>query len=255
MEANFEAYLSSWSSEFLAKSNQVRELIGSAHWLSDGHHKESLIRSFLSTHLPSGLDIKRGFIRPPSLDASPSPEIDVLISDSTRHPPLFSEGELHILAPSSVVGHIEVKTTLSATTLKDALENVSRVQTAIATYADPSPVARGILFATHGSVNSLSSFADMFERTILKRKADSGFVVDQLPNWCATYDKFSVFLVPDQPSGKIRLKAFESGKLSAALVYADLFSTIRLNEGHSSAFEMDEIVESINLPPPHQKLI
>lgn len=50
-------YLESWSNELIARASRVRQLIGSRHWLSDGHHKEMLVREFLKRYLPVTLEI------------------------------------------------------------------------------------------------------------------------------------------------------------------------------------------------------
>lgn len=86
------ACLESWSDELLSRSQRVRRLIGDAHWLSDGLHKEELIREFLARYLPPTLRVSRGFIVPADHELSVSGEIDVLITDTKTEPPWFSEG-------------------------------------------------------------------------------------------------------------------------------------------------------------------
>jgi len=44
LAADFSGYLGSWAAELGARQNRVRMLIGDAHWLSDGHHKEAILR-------------------------------------------------------------------------------------------------------------------------------------------------------------------------------------------------------------------
>jgi len=50
MKPNVHSYLCSWSDELVSRANRVRMLIGDAHWLSDGHHKELSGRMPPSTH-------------------------------------------------------------------------------------------------------------------------------------------------------------------------------------------------------------
>jgi len=114
------ACLESWSDELLSRSQRVRKLIGDAHWLSDGFHKEELVREFLTRYLPSNLRVSRGFIVPADHELSVSGEIDVLITDPNVEPPWFCEGNLVIAPPSSVVGHLHVKTKFA----RDELSNV-----------------------------------------------------------------------------------------------------------------------------------
>jgi hypothetical protein len=69
---NPAGYLKSIADELTVQANRVRDLIGNAHWLSDGHHKEYLLTALLQRHLPSGLE----FMRPTSYrDASERPRI------------------------------------------------------------------------------------------------------------------------------------------------------------------------------------
>src|SRR4051794_17511886 len=44
---NRQRYLVSLAEELYAQANRVRDLIGDAHWLSDGHHKEYLLIDLL----------------------------------------------------------------------------------------------------------------------------------------------------------------------------------------------------------------
>jgi len=41
----------------LALSDRVRHLIGDKHWLSDGEHKEQLIRKGIEAILPDGIKV------------------------------------------------------------------------------------------------------------------------------------------------------------------------------------------------------
>lgn len=81
------ACLESWSDELLSRASRVRNLIGDAHWLSDGHHKEELVRAYLVRHLPKAYRISRGFICSTDAKTRVSPEIDVLITDEAAELP------------------------------------------------------------------------------------------------------------------------------------------------------------------------
>jgi hypothetical protein len=67
----------------------VRDLIGSKHWLSDGHHKEFLLTALLERHLPAGTIAGRGFVIHPDEPDQCSTEQDILVVDSTREAPVF----------------------------------------------------------------------------------------------------------------------------------------------------------------------
>ena len=59
-------YLTSLAFELKAQSQRVRDLIGTKHWLSDGYHKEELLRSVLRRHSPSAVTWTRGFVTSPT---------------------------------------------------------------------------------------------------------------------------------------------------------------------------------------------
>jgi hypothetical protein len=62
LQRNLIGYHSSIAEELQATKNRVRSLIGSDHWLTDGEHKESILRSVLRTRLPQSVSIGRGFV-------------------------------------------------------------------------------------------------------------------------------------------------------------------------------------------------
>lgn len=71
--------------EFLALKNRVRNLIGGAHFLTDGEWEESVLRAFISRHVPAHVHVGRGFV---VTGDSCSTQIDVLLYDSR-----YSRGE------------------------------------------------------------------------------------------------------------------------------------------------------------------
>lgn len=102
------AYFKSLSTELDALKNRVRYLIGTKHLPTDGEWKESILRTILRRHLPSTVEVGRGFVVKPN---SPSKQIDVLIYDTSK-PLLYQDGDLVMITPDSVKGIIEVKTKL-----------------------------------------------------------------------------------------------------------------------------------------------
>ncbi|MFN9176144.1 MAG: DUF6602 domain-containing protein [Synechocystis sp.] len=102
-------YFDSLSLEIKALKNRVRYLIGTRHFLTDGEWKESILRTILRRHLPSTVEVGRGFIVKPN---GPSKQIDVLIYDTSK-PILYQDGDLVMITPDSVKGIIEVKTKIN----------------------------------------------------------------------------------------------------------------------------------------------
>lgn len=109
MKANMALCLRTWADELNARASRVRALIGDRHWLTDGHHKEYIVRDFLSRHLSPRIHLSRGFICPPDPENRASGEIDILMSDFEVNPPWFNEGAVVIVAPASVLGRLHVK--------------------------------------------------------------------------------------------------------------------------------------------------
>lgn len=105
-ESNLLNYHKSITQELVSVQNRVRNLIGDAHWLSEGEYKESVLRKVLQSHVPDTIRVGRGFIFYENSDLSH--QVDVLLTDKSR-PTLFSEDGFSIVTPDSVKSIIEVK--------------------------------------------------------------------------------------------------------------------------------------------------
>ena len=121
-------YFRSLADELIVQANRVRSLIGERHWVSDGHHKEYLLVSLLQRYLPDGTLIARGFVADLNDAGLCSHEQDILIVDTTFQAPLFYQGDLIIADPSTVLATISVKSTLTAQTIKQTVENQNSVR-------------------------------------------------------------------------------------------------------------------------------
>ena len=236
--AGFRDCLGSWAQELLSKNDRIRHLIGDEHWLSDGHHKEDVIREFLRQYAPVRFSIKSGFVKPPDFGECCSPETDILISDSHGQPPYFSSESLAIVPPSSVVGYIESKSTFDATSVRKAVANQLSTQYLLSRYlSDSDRVWRGAIFASAAQSRSIESVMttfvdvvtdvvalfDAIPKKITSRPAELS--INLLPNWFATYDRFIVFVSGKSPTNGI-LRGFDIGNLAFAGVVADLFSRL-----------------------------
>lgn len=121
IQRNFKEYHKSIAKELLATKDRVRNLIGDTHWLTDGEHKEVVLRKILRQHLPEELHVGRGFICSKN---SFSSQIDILIT-SKKKPTLFKDGELVIVTPDTVECVIEVKTSLDSARLSECFNKLS----------------------------------------------------------------------------------------------------------------------------------
>jgi hypothetical protein len=125
-------YLISLADELLLQADRVRNLIGPVHWPTDGHHKEALLISLLTRHLPTAAHASRGFVVSSFDDAECSGEQDILVVDTSVEAPLFDQGGVAIAIPDRVIACISVKTTLTKATLVKAikgLDTVTRLRT------------------------------------------------------------------------------------------------------------------------------
>ena len=125
-KSNRTAYFRSLSDELLSQAQRVRDLIGDAHWLSDGHHKEYLLSSLIQRHVPGNILVTRGFISDPATAAC-SKEQDILILDTTLQGPLFHQGGLAVALPCTVMASISVKSVMRRTTIADTMVNQQSV--------------------------------------------------------------------------------------------------------------------------------
>ena len=108
INSDFIAYHQALAQEIKSTKDQVRHLIGSQHWLTDGEHKEIILRKVLRNRLPDNFRIGRGFI---CAQNSISTQIDVLVTYADK-PVMFREGDLSFVTPDCVAAIIEVKTKL-----------------------------------------------------------------------------------------------------------------------------------------------
>lgn len=116
---------------------------GSAHSPEDGRFAESLLRDFLSRHLPDDLRIFSGFILKPSTKTGKdnlerpsisgdesSTQMDIIIYDASHYPIFEKFQEFAIVPPEGIVGIISVKKNLRIESLKyelKALENAAKL--------------------------------------------------------------------------------------------------------------------------------
>jgi hypothetical protein len=119
------AHLQSLASELDSQSNRVRQLIGANHWLSDGHHKEHLLRGLMQRFMPVGMEVAPGFIIDPRRADLCSREQDILVIDTMLQAPFFKEGGLVITVPEPVIGHVSVKSTFNQKELLNTLDTLA----------------------------------------------------------------------------------------------------------------------------------
>jgi len=122
MDRNFVEYHKSVANELDVLKDRIRHLIGDAHWLTDGEHKEAILRKIISNYLPEAFHVGQGFICYPGGESST--QIDILITTKSK-PTLFKNGELVFVTPDAVRAIIEVKTSRTSTELKNTANKLA----------------------------------------------------------------------------------------------------------------------------------
>jgi hypothetical protein len=121
-------YYASQANVMLSQYKNINLLLGHTHdWQHPGELCEILLRDFLRRFLPTVYSVDKGFIygRTTVDDGiHHSPEIDILVHDTQRFPPLFRMGDFAIVQPEAVRALIQVKRTLNPKQLRKGMQNV-----------------------------------------------------------------------------------------------------------------------------------
>lgn len=218
------AYLESWGMELKARQNRVRLLIGDAHWLSDGHHKEAILRDFLQRYLPHEVSCTTGFVRAASADKRCSPEVDILLFSGRVHLPYFSEGGISIVDPASVLATLEIKSSFSSPALRDALENIKATRI----IAAPEKLAAsnlwsGLFFYDLPESRTLESAVETLGEK-LKEVLTPGANKDHYPT-CIVLGQNSLAF-PTCDGSVVKVRAFERLGWAFACAICDLFASV-----------------------------
>lgn len=126
---------------FVSKAASLTALIDGAHGPSEGGFRETLTREFLSGQLPGRLRVSTGFVK---FGTVVSRQIDVLIWDQHSYAPLFESGDFVVIEPEACRAVIEVKTTLSASSLRSSLELLHPIEWDTYSNGPLIPPVRGI---------------------------------------------------------------------------------------------------------------
>ncbi len=121
MHRDFKQYHKSIGDELRSTKDRIRNLIGAAHWQTDGEHKEAVLRKTLRLHLPETMQVGKGFV---CCAERTSSQTDILVTDRNR-PTLFKDGELVLVTPDAADAIIEVKTSLDGSAIKDVIRKLA----------------------------------------------------------------------------------------------------------------------------------
>jgi hypothetical protein len=113
------------SQELLNQLSQVRTFI-KKHNPTIGILTEEVVRQFLSTFLPKGVNVEQGFIVNENGDLSK--QIDIIIYDSHIYAPMYRVNDIIVIEQAAVIAIIEVKTTVkSSSAFHDVIKYFSTV--------------------------------------------------------------------------------------------------------------------------------
>lgn len=122
-------FFTSQTETMLSQYENIEQLLGppDSDWTWIGEHCEVLLREAIRKFIPPSLGVAKGYIHGVRRDGRKidrCPEIDILVFDPEIAAPLFSMGDFAIVRPESVIAIIQVKRTLSETTLAKAVDNI-----------------------------------------------------------------------------------------------------------------------------------
>ena len=138
---NLAEFYSGDSEVFRAKYKQLEHLIGRGHHgPSEGDYCEDLLKEFLRRTLPGKYSVDSGFIRRVSEEcvqphpdvlsepAIATPQLDIIVHDSTNYAPIFRSGDFVVILPQAARAVIEVKKCLNRKRLKEAVKTIGRTR-------------------------------------------------------------------------------------------------------------------------------
>ena len=255
VRADRHRYLRSLSNELAAQADRVRDLIGDRHWLSDGHHKEALLIHLLQRHMPAGIRVGRGFVVSSYDSNSVSREQDALLLDTTREAPLFTQDDLVVALPSTVVAAISVKTSLTASTVRDSFDTLRTARDICGDLAPSGPIWCGAFFfgVDEASEEPVDLYRHMTQGLNELRDKVQKPIAEVAPDFVATAAEFAFRFDRDfRPASDsptvTRIRGFGCSGLATAVFLSDLLAHIAQHRGPAINSLADLIDNNIVAP-------
>ena len=179
-------FIESWSEEIASKANRVQNLIGAAHWLTVGRHKESLLRDFLRRAIPSRFTVSSGFIAnldhgaPVNFADQVSREIDILITDKEAELHWFDEGDVVVVPPEAAKAQVHVKTEFGTSEIKDCLTGAEKALQVFSSSRRRSDLWSAAVFFAHNRINSEKDWEKVFRSAVSKLQSGTSSSLDCL---------------------------------------------------------------------------
>ncbi|MEM9546435.1 MAG: DUF6602 domain-containing protein [Bacteroidota bacterium] len=130
---NHRKYVTRIADELKSLSERIEYII--KHSQTKGNYREYLLRQVLNKYIPEKYSVKTGFIE------GHSKQCDIIIYDNLNYSALFKEGDLVVVPEEAVRAVIEVKTTLTSDSLKEAIDSIDSVSKG---NYHPAPFFKGI---------------------------------------------------------------------------------------------------------------
>lgn len=238
-------YLESLARELSVQSTRVRDLIGDAHWLSDGRHKEALLAELLRRHVPTGVHVSSGFIVSPFDDSRCSTEQDILLIDTLIEQPVFTQNGLAITFPRNVLATISVKTKLQNKETCDAIKGLHSAHDIIQNESQPVDVWFGAyFFGPSPEVDNKQGKLYEYVRESLKLGTDEE-IDPRCIHLLATADRYACRFQhqnrQDNLASDTRVSAFDCGETSTSFFLAHLLDHIANRRGVPDSQFLDSL--------------
>jgi len=115
--------LNSYSQEFRARLRRINSFTN--HPSSIGSSHEGILRRFLQQYTPKRFAVNEGFILDDKDNVSS--QCDIIIWSALDHSPFYMDGDFVIVPAKSVHAVIEVKTSLTKSTIQEAFEQLKPI--------------------------------------------------------------------------------------------------------------------------------
>lgn len=240
MESNPQRYLESIAKAAVSQSRQVRDLIGSRHWLSDGRHKEALLAGLIRQYAPAGTLVCSGFVLHPSDASRCSREQDVLVLDTLQEAPLFHHDGLAVALPNTVLAAISVKTQFRKKELLDACATLNTLLDVATSALARRPIWCGAyFFEDPNPTDTIDTMTETIKEALEELKPPIGTIpahdqpqlgVAALATAAKMFAKVAYSLEPARAS----LATYDTA-LSSALFLAHLIDHIATSRGAPEA--------------------
>lgn len=122
-QTNYTEFVRSFSNELVAIKDRVRHLIGVGHHnAEEGRYKEIVLAEILRSALPENIGVGTGFVL--CDDREISSQIDIILYDKSKSAEVLKKGNFVIVLKQSVLGIIEVKTTLKSSEMEGVIDKL-----------------------------------------------------------------------------------------------------------------------------------